>query len=558
MLLLVLLLCCFKMNAQSKDTILNTILSKPLFYNIVEGENQQIYAGTSEGIFTINEAALTLYSNDIGYISLDKKGLPEIDENGIKYHRGTNFNHLLPYYSKDGVWTYYARSGNLFYLSAGGKLYAYDILPYQVSYDNFSIRSISKNIVGTYTGIYLNNKKLDNPAPKFTHGYVREIKERGFICSSSLFILEKEAMQTGNLVLGENFFSYEEPDNLKVYDIVEAVTNTSYFIATQNKLLLVGYNFTKEDVLFKKEEQENPILLIHGDENKLFFTAENKLMSYHYRNKKIIEEFVLDSPILGGLIFESIVFLITKDKLYRYDVSTNNLESLSPIQQGHSILSIYKDQLIIGTDLGLFHFDLVTNKLSVVVKHVEFNKLALYLEEHPIPSLSKIHAGSINGLYSITLGKLPEIINSNKLKKVEATFFSNTNLFLAILSLLLILTVVSSIMYYKNKLKLVNINFDSKEEKATLTKAQIETFITEHISTASIKTIIDAFNITAPHLYTLFEPDKPGTYINQQRIQLFNRLLAEKKSIDVIAKSTGFSPAYLKKLMTQKKNNTSI
>jgi hypothetical protein len=70
--------------AQLRDTSLFTLHSKPFFYNVVKGEDGQILAGTSEGVFQINGAKLVRIDDRIGYLTLDSKGKPQIDSNGIK------------------------------------------------------------------------------------------------------------------------------------------------------------------------------------------------------------------------------------------------------------------------------------------------------------------------------------------------------------------------------------------------------------------------------------------------------------------------------------------
>lgn len=80
-----LLLCIsvFSIHAQSKDTILNMVLSKPHFYNVINGTNGKVYAGTSEGIVEVEGTLIRQNGSQIGYITTDKAGLPKIDSNGI-------------------------------------------------------------------------------------------------------------------------------------------------------------------------------------------------------------------------------------------------------------------------------------------------------------------------------------------------------------------------------------------------------------------------------------------------------------------------------------------
>lgn len=533
--------------SQTKDTLLNTVLSKPFFYNVLMGQDQKIFVGTSQGIFEVNGTELKFYDDKIGYITTNQKKIPIIDSYGIKYHRSNSYSHLLPYPKLGSERSYYVGKENYFYICSGGRLYIFDILPYQIKFQNHSIRSISKDITGTYSGIYLRDKKLDSPAPTFTDSYVRQIGNRGFICSYSLYVLEKEAFLSGKLEYGKNLFIYNEPDQLLVNDIISSKDGKSYFVATQNKLLQLSYDFTKEYKLFEKKELNHPIEVFPGFEDKLFFTAENKLYSYHYFKKEIKLEFELQSPIISGIIDGSILYLITKNGFYRF--CNNRLDLLTKLERAHTIIPLLGDQFIISTDLGLYNYNLVSNTLSIVIKNVEFNKGALYFESNSNLSLSKIHAGSINGVYVFELGKLPELIENNFLIDDKVPLWNSIYSLFSVLLLLLLLSLWWIISYYRKKLKLVNVQLDSIQGvKNQVTRDQIELYIRNHLADASIKSIMNYFNLNAIQIYSILAPDKPGFVIQNLRMKLLNQMLTDKKTIEEISKATGFSISYLKKI----------
>ncbi len=537
----------FGMFAQTKDTILQTIFSDPLFYNIVTDGNGQIYAGTSEGIFEISGVNLKPYAAKRGYIRIDKNGKPVVDQDGIKYHRGTNYKHLLPYAPKEDIWTYYASNNNLFYLCAGGKLYLFEILPFQINYENHSIRSISKNLVGTYSGIYLQQEKLPEPAPRFTNGFVREFEGRGFICSYPLYIIEKNAMQTGKIELGVNFRIHDEPDNLLVCDIALSKDKKTYFIATQNKLIRADTNFSKEEILFQKEDLNSPVFLIPGNDTKMMFAAENNLISLHYRNGKLKFEQELPANIIAGCIVDNVAYLLTKEGLYRY-TNDGSFEYLETLEQAHSIVSINDDQLIIGTNFGLFHYSLIPRTLSLLINNVEFNRNALYVESHSDASKSIIHAGSLNGLYSFPASKIPELIERNTMKINSISIEKSSVIGLSSLLVLFIISLGFIVFYYHKRLRSANRAFESLKPKEAVSREQIEQFITENLNKASVKSITDAFDLNAPKLYAIFAPEKPGSFINEQRIKVVKQLKAEGKTLHEIAEASGFSVEYLKKI----------
>jgi AraC-like DNA-binding protein len=204
---------------------------------------------------------------------------------------------------------------------------------------------------------------------------------------------------------------------------------------------------------------------------------------------------------------------------------------------------------MIGTDLGLFNYNLVTNLLNIVIKNVEFNRGVLYLEQHANLSKSKIHAGSINGIYTFELGKLNDLMQSNTLTDQDKRDLNFMNLFLGFLIALLLLGLGMSIRFYKAKLNSAYRKINSlQSQNDVVTREQIETYIIQNLPEASIKSILDTFHLNAPQLYTILAPDKPGTLIQNQRMAKVHELRVSQKSIDEIARITGFSISYLKKL----------
>jgi hypothetical protein len=544
------ILLYFESQGQNKDTVLNAVISKPFFYNILKGEENRLFAGTSEGVFEIKGIAIQPYSAEKGYITTDKNGKPIIDKNGIKFHRGSDYSYLLPYPEMGSERSFHVGMENLFYLCSGGRLFIFDIIPYQYSYQNHSIRSISKDLLGTYSGIYLKNKKLPDPAPPFSDGYVRQIGNRGFVCSYPLLILEKDAMESGNLILGTNAFKYQEPDDLLISDIIASKDGQSYYIATLDKLIHVDYTFQNDSVLFKKKDKDLSIILIPGDVDRLYFTAREELLSLKFSDQKISTVLKLEEPIQAGVFLGDQVYLVTQNKLFRYN-SEDKLEELAQIEQAHTLLKVLGDQLLIGSNLGLFHYNLVSNALSVVIKNVEFNKGALYSEFDPIRSIDNIHAGSVNGLYTFRLRNLPELIENNRSQISGDTVLNKTNILLGIAALLLVSVLGVSTWIYRNRLKTAHELIDGLQTLTeAVTRTKVEDYILNNLSEVSIKTILDEFDLNAPQLYTILTPDKPGSIIQSFRLDMVKKMRMEGKSATEIATATGFSVSYLKKIKT--------
>jgi AraC-like DNA-binding protein len=173
---------------------------------------------------------------------------------------------------------------------------------------------------------------------------------------------------------------------------------------------------------------------------------------------------------------------------------------------------------------------------------VEFNRKALYRNNEAI------FAGSINGLYKIQINDIPLLIEGNKTHLENAGTFTSILLLVTIFSVVLLILMILLLRFQK-KLKaatatIANLN----EPKAAITREKIETFIESNLPVASIKTLMDEFQLNAPQLYVILKPDRPGTLIQQIRLATVKRMRANGKSHEEIAQVTGLSVSYLKKL----------
>lgn len=525
--------------AQLKDTLLNMMLSKPYFYNIIKGKENRIYAGTAEGIVEIDGIVIRPYASAVGYLTLGADGQPAIDSNGVRYYSERKYLHLLPY-PEMAREEYHAGNQHMFYICSGGRLYIFDILPYQHSYPNHSIRTISRQMLGTYSGIYLNGKKLGPPASPFVDGHIRQFGQRAFICNYELTILEKEAIEAGKLVLGVNSFFYTEPSQQFINDIFPSPDGQHYYIATQDKLMLANYSFTKDSVLFRHQLKNSPVGLITEDKRSLLFFAGNQLYRMQYGTHVIRLISTMPEPILAGVYAEHQVYLLSKKGLYRFN-SAGNLDFLTQLEKGHTLQLLSGSELLISSDQGLFLFNLVNRNLTAIIKGVEFNRYALYKNEQTI------YAGSVNGLYTIQAADIPLLIEANTSK-------SNNQQVANLLPWLLLLpTVFIAVLWFRKRkqwqaAKAVIEQMESPLPKETVTREMIEAFIVQHLPNASIKTIADTFQLNAQQIYVILKPDKPGSIIQQLRLNMVRQMKNEQKSIQEIADATGLSVSYLKKL----------
>lgn len=537
--LLQLLNCAF-LNAQTKDTVLNMVLSKPFFYNLIKTNDNKVLAGTSEGVVEINGVSLEPLNKLSGYVTTDNQGELIIDDKGISHHTEKKFSHLLPYADISRE-EYHATTSNHFYICSGGRLYIFDLVPYEYSFAYHSIRTISRDFVGTYSGIYFKGKKMESPTPSFTDSYIRQFGDRAFICNYRLQILEKNFLETGRLVPDSNFKFFNSKNNSFINDIYPTSDNKHYYLAAVNQLLLVDSLFTKDSILFELPPKQSPIILIPENKYSLYFTAGSTFYQLDYKTNKINNILSLSEPIKAGIYSDGQCLLLTQKALYRYDF-INKPEKLVDIQKAHTILSISGSEFIIGSDLGLYHFDLVSNQLSIIIKGVEFNRMALYKDDN------LIYAGSINGLYKIKITDIPILVQQNTSNGQDNINFKNMSFFIG-LSILLLVTMGTFLFRYRHKLKVAEKTIEVlKDPTPEVTRDAIEEHIKQNLSKASLKMLQDDFDMSTSQIYIILKPEKPGSIIQRIRLDIFKQMKLEGKSLQEISDATGLSVSYLRKL----------
>jgi AraC-like DNA-binding protein len=527
-------------SAQTRDTLLNMVRSDPYFYNVIKWNGDRVLAGTSEGIIELDGVTIRPIDPRKGYLTSNDKGELSIDDAGIRYYTERKFLHLLPYpdISRD---EYHAATSNNLYISSGGRLYIFDLVPFDYSYPYHSIRTISRDFVGTYSGIYYKGKKLESPEFRFTDSYIRQFGDRAFICNYSLHVFERDFLQTGILVPEVNSYQATILSGGFINDLFPSPDGTHYYVATQNELKKTDYQFMSDTTLFVHDKKDSPVTLITENPWTLNFISGNELYKLDYQNDKISLLVSLDEPMLAGLTHKNQTYLITSKALYRFNAG-QKLEKLADLDKAHSLILLSGSELVISSDLGLYLFNIAGRSLSTIIRGVEFNRKALHKEN------DLIYAGSINGLYTIQSGDIPALIQANKAYEQEDHTMTNVVVVMGVASVLL-LTMGAFVIRFQRKLKIAEQTIEILKDPAPqITRELIEEHIQNNLSKASLNMLQDDFKMSSSQLYIILKPDRPGAIIQRIRLDVFKTMRAEGKSYQEIADATGLSISYLKKL----------
>lgn len=526
---------------QSRDTSLLTLYSKPFFNNVVKDWNGDVYAGTTDGVYRMDGPTPVRVKDWKGYLRVDSRGRITPDSNGVRFHQQTGMSHLLPFPDEKKN-EYHAGRDPYFYITAGGRMHVYEVRPYGYLYRNHSIRTISKNFIGTYSGIYYRNKMMPAPVPKFTDGYIREWNGKVFICKYGLDVFDMKMLEGG--LDGIRHLPVEGGDDLPpCWDIRFMDTVGQYLVASGNKLVILDSNLKNNRVVFTGEGDTEVVILNETPADlSISFSQGNRLFSYNAISGTVRLLTKADRPILDGHTRPKGEILLTGDAFLELR-DHFRLERKATIERAHTLLQIGEMEYVIASDLGLFHYNLQNNKLSTLIPNVEFNRRALHLEGR------KLYAGSINGLYVLDLDEINDIISFHT--RINQPGPTKTPSWVVGLLVTMVAGLIVIVLKYRGRVRGMEQELEASREtevKARLTREEIEAFIRDNLTTSSLKTIVAHFNTNTSMIYRVLEPEKPGDLIQKLRYQQVKDLRAEGKTAREIAGLTGLSETYVRKI----------
>ena len=511
-----------------------------IFYNLVVYENE-LYVSSNSGIYKIdssNNNSLLIFNKDvIGPVKTDftkdndfKVKFQKIDggfELGVNIQPKVLLNAL----------TDYAFHNNRLFIIRRGKLVSFKKLTY--SYTPYeSVRSITKNTVGSYNGIFINGEKLKKL--KYTDGQIKEFDSITFVCYKGLLSYENNIetiIYTGNDKRNEKKYG-------NVYDVF-LINHPNYLVVSSNGL----YNYNSEvnsfNLIYKSQNEIIPAR-VNKNDNKI---GNNGFFSFVDNNELIsINVNTLDIEILGNWLDKNV------DDIFLFDVETNNIYTISgnkyllryktssdgleliektPINLTAHTISDFGNLIFLSGNNGLTIYD--KNKRKMFDGYIldEFNKNAVYKSEN------EISFGSINGVYSFkNLKEFSKNLTFSDFK-IEKSY--TYEFFFFFIALFILITVLVKKYNSSNKRNV-------SREKLVL---NIKNFIQNNLNSVTLKMLEDKFDLAYYEINSLDKDFKPAVFIKNSRKIKAQKMFFDKKSMSEIAQKTGYSETYLLKNKTK-------
>ena len=535
------LLCHSIIHARTTDTALVAMYSKSFFFNILETRDGKVFAGSSDGIFEVREMELRPADDRPGYIKIEQNGSLGIDPNGLGFASQSTLLHLLPFPEVERN-EFHATRVPYLYIVSGGRLYVYEIKPFGHIYKEQSIRTISPQFTGTYSGIYYRGKRLPTPTyPGFTDGYIREYGGKVFIPFDKLNVY---LFNAGDSTLRPVTHIPDEINRAYVYDVRHSGTTGEYFVFSEKQLFSLDPGLRNATLIHEGDSGKGPMVATLLQKHFLLFAQGTELQYFDLYGRKTRSVGKLPEPVMDGGENGLSWYILCPSGLYEYN-SRDTPRMIQRLNRAHTLLANRDGEFIIGTDVGLMHYDIKTRKLSTLIKGVEFNRRALTLLD------DRIYAGSINGLYLLDNDRISEIIRLNETpRKVMKDWpFSAIGLLLFLMAS----TFLMAMLYLRTRRKYEHLVEETiadapAEPKLRLTREDVETFIRDNLALASLKSIKEKFNTNHVHVYNLLAPEKPGSFIHRLRMEIVMEMKAKGATSSEISQKTGLSESYVRKI----------
>lgn len=514
---------------------LKSFYSDSYYYNGII-LNDEVYVGTSEGVFKKIGEELILEDQNL-------KGPIVVSNNKIVSGRAiidNSFNYLLPYpYNK--LFSSYLITKEGLLVFNKGNVFEFQIqnIPFEFTP---SVRSISDNYLGTYEGIFnLNSgEKLDFPS--YTSSFIKEYNDFLFINWDGLLIKKD--------TIAYNFYD-PEGFGVKIKDSV--LGNSIDVIENSNPEYLLSTSKGIYNLNLRSQEFKQLIGVTNGEYN--FISQElskNSLDRMYIHDKNAIYSYTISTGLFKELVkFNQEIVDVYSESGSQYYVLFKNALIFVDLQSPKNNYTITEDLiftnnvikfnniLIITSDIGLDLFDISSKIYLQNVITDEFNQNAYW------KSQNELKLGSVNGYYTIPYTNLIGFFSQKMTNKSKKSEIENKDL--VYLLLLILFSIVIILLFVK-----MNKN-EKRIEKISLTdqsnfQEKVRLHIKENINDITVSELCKIFEVSTNSLYSLMGNKKPGDIIRSEKLKIVRKMRRENASEEEIAKATGFSISYLKKI----------
>ena len=530
----VLLLCS---NCFTQDTVF--VRSLPLIGRVsnISTDNHYLYVRVKDSVYKWDNGFFPLTEAKLNY-SWVEKGNNELIINHTKYISKTDriepesVSGLIPGRSINNISS--ATVGKNLYLCYNGNVLEYKVNPnVKVHYSGESIRHIytehNLRITSTYNGIFIdtlfNNfstTEIDPVLASYSNGELNNIDSNYYLCQDNLLkynVFEKKFETLINTEGAPRFRKIFKLNN-KLYGIFDSAFGQ---FSIEKGIVLEFYehaSFTDYEII----------------EGKVFLSSEDRgLFVFDPDNETIINIDCPSNSINDLLKKENSLFLGTENGVLQLNDDQKTFES---IFAGKNVLQLlfYQEAIIFTSDDCLMVY--YKNNIVTLVENIEFNKMALLIDEH------FLYAGSVSGLYTIETTDLKHMLRYDSHRINDTKIQKSTLIFYLVLIVSCIL-IIAAVFLYINKSNRTRVVLQTN---LLLSKESCINLIKNNKSILSVEDIADYYNTSITQLNRKLKKENTIalSLMKDVKKEIATEMYKEGKTLDEISKRVGYSNRYVR------------
>jgi hypothetical protein len=526
-----------------------------VFTNVIRSGNQ-VFIGSQEGLYRLNDTTILLVDDQLkGFVERNQRGggFSKVDKSLASFVGPEHF--ILDQLPKDYRFDVSVVSmDKRIAVTASGKLFLFEILPYSKHLNGISVRSISPTLISTYQGAFSSDSftTVLTDEPGYANGYTRDFYDKTFVCFDGLAVYEN-----GNNIANLSYYNEELRPEFGVGEQhfgfirdIQLIGGQRYLVTTTEGVYMFDYEQLSVELIEANTQGVDPVIIVQNDpaqpqESIIWYAVNGRIKGYNFPRVLASNELVVyehKAPINDGaaIIFgdgfvSPTIFLAAEDGLFRVTYSKNDKVELLSKEVFKTVRAVNDSTLAFTNDFGLYRFDLKSSNLQLIIAE-EFNKKALEIIN------DTLYAGSINGLYKFSL--------SNFLK------FSTSPKRLSMNELFKYLWRFRDFIYLATALFLLRFTLKKERNKSRIkSKGEIEMYIATNLSKVTVAELMNEFKLSYNSLNSLLKPLTAAQFIRETRKQTIRALSVQGLSIAEIAEKTGYNMQYLQKIIREKSTN---
>jgi AraC-like DNA-binding protein len=517
----------------AQDTLFVRSLPIDSHVNNIDSDGESLYLRFDKNVYTWNNDQLDFAEEGkfrYSWVKFDNERRVKV----INHNNTIDANHTMGAKKMEGLLpgeynfvTTTAVLGDNLYVCYNGSVLEYKIRPYITRHHKGnSIRHIYTEpgfrVISTYNGIFIDSiwsdfssYKMNDEVLKYSNGEFTKIDSTYYLCQDNLIAYDKNTKDIKTVI--NTLGSPRIRKLIRYKNKVYALYNNAFGEVD----LQTG---TRYDYLIKDELSD-----FREFNGKLYISSLQSVL-YELNSEGDISKYYSDESINDLAVFNNEIIIGTQKGLY----ALKDSQFVEVIPDYEIIQALpFENKIVFTNNMGLYCFS--EGKMAVMTENVEFNKMALHMDEH------FLYAGSVHGLYVIKKSYLETLFKSHSdIKKEGNSLYYFTLIFLLFISVFLVIMFV-----YRKKRQA---NKDLIYRKVILNSELVRNEVIKNPKILSVQHLAEHLNTSVVQLNRHLKKEDTSCLkvMNEAKKQIAREMHNKGKTIEQISLRTGYSFRYVK------------